>query len=136
MRNRSHSGFSSQSRIPNPQSRVCLTPTPAATDTSLVTRAFVKSLVVAVMVGRAAMDGSPQQAPAPTFRSGRDILTIDAAVRNKRLGLWLPVKMTECHERQVRGARGGLGRMATATSVATDGDFKRFETSTSTKFQN
>ena len=46
-------------------------------------RAFVKNLVIAVILGRAAMDGSPQQAPAPTFRSGRDILTIDAAVRDK-----------------------------------------------------
>ena len=83
------------------------------------------------------MDGSPQQAPAPTFRSGRDILTIDAAVRDKRLG---PpggdLRPSMRHDDGLRGARGGLGRMATATSVATDGDFKRFETSTSTKFQN
>jgi hypothetical protein len=51
--------------------------------------------------------------------------------RDKRLGLWLPVKMTERH-----GVRGGLGRIVTATGTATYGDFKRFETSTSTEFKN
>jgi VWFA-related protein len=46
--------------------------------------------------------------------------------RDKRLGLWLPVKMTERHE-------GRLGTAVTAT--ATYGDFKRFETSTSATFK-
>jgi VWFA-related protein len=47
--------------------------------------------------------------------------------RDKRLGLWLPVKMTERHEGRSRG---------TVTASATYGDFKRFETSTSTEFKN
>jgi hypothetical protein len=60
---------------------------------------------------------------------------------DKRLGLWLPVKMTERHESPGRRTRGGLGPMVerpivTTTGTATYGDFKRFETSTTTKSQN
>ena len=53
--------------------------------------------------------------------------------RNDRLRMWLPVKMTERYE--ARGPRASLIE-ATVTASATYGDFKRFETSTSTKFQN
>jgi hypothetical protein len=83
-------------------------------------RTFVKSLVLAAILGGAAQDGSPQQAPAPRFRSGRDILTIDAAVRGKD---GRPVTDLQPSDFVV-------------TATATYGDFKRFETSTSAKFQN
>jgi hypothetical protein len=49
--------------------------------------------------------------------------------RNDRLRMWLPVKMTERHEVRSRGD-------AIVTASATYGDFKRFETSTSTEFKN
>lgn len=45
-------------------------------------RAFVKSLLLAGTLGGAVPDGFAQQAPVPTFRSGRDVLTIDASVRD------------------------------------------------------
>ncbi|HMF60589.1 MAG TPA: hypothetical protein VK595_09460, partial [Vicinamibacterales bacterium] len=56
--------------------------------------------------------------------------------RDKRLGLWLPVKMTERHEGRLRKDGDRLATVVAATGIATYGDFKRFETSTSTEFQN
>jgi hypothetical protein len=52
--------------------------------------------------------------------------------RDERLGLWLPVKMTE---RQEGRASRRLGTGVPVNGTATYGDFKRFETSSSIDFK-
>jgi hypothetical protein len=56
--------------------------------------------------------------------------------RDRRLGLWLPVNMTERYEGRLRKDGDRLATVVAATGTATYGDFKRFETSTSTEFKN
>jgi hypothetical protein len=55
--------------------------------------------------------------------------------RNERLGMWVPVTMTERCEGIPRSSNR-FANAASVTATATYGDFKRFQTSTSTTFKN